>query len=404
MAIQAERGRACRGFPNPMPIGERERQTMAELLDLEELAARLRQTDRHLISLLARRMRLSAQVGEFKRSKGEPIYRAEVEERRLKDAENWAQEWGLNPHFARAILYFTIDESCKVQMIQFQQEELRAAELEEVEAEYRLLKQNLLDLTAKIASTYDQYGQNSQATRTYLDFEAEILESEIAILNDLTLAVDIGCATGRRTWELGNRFERAIGYDISPAMIEHAATKNQGTASNRIDFRVADIEAGIPQADNTVSLVVMNFGTASDLRDIKQVLVELERVLRPGGKAFLSFYNTDALLYRIGFVPWSVGLAAEINWVRYCLDVHYDGAVFQVYAKPYKIEDIGALIPEGLKVKKTLTYPTILSIFPDVFADGVVRDIAEIDRELALDQSNLGAYLMVVLEKNPAIT
>lgn len=375
---------------------------MAELLDLEELAARLRQADRHLISLLARRMRLSSQVGEFKRSRGELIYRAAVEENRLKDAENWAQKMGLNPHFARAILYFTIDESCKVQMIQFQQEELRASELEDVEAEYRLLKQNLLDLTAKIASTYDLYGQNSQATRTYLDFEAEILESEIGTLNDLTLAVDIGCATGRRTWELGDKFEQVIGYDISPDMIEHAAMKNRDTASKRINFRVADIEAGIPQADNAVSLVVMNFGTASDLRDIEQVLIELKRVLKPGGKAFLSFYNTDALLYRIGFVPWSVGLAAEINWVRHCLDVHYDGEIFQVYAKPYKIDDIGTLIPDGLTVQKTWTYPTILSILPDVFADGVVRDIAEIDRELALDQSNLGAYLMVVLEKNPS--
>ena len=264
------------------------------------------------------------------------------------------------------------------------------------------MKQNLLDLTAKIASTYDQYGQNSQATRTYLDFEAEILESEIGTLNDLTLAVDIGCATGRRTWELGDKFEHVIGYDISPDMIEHAAMKNRDTASKRINFRVADIEAGIPQADNAVSLVVMNFGTASDLRDIEQVLIELKRVLKPGGKAFLSFYNTDALLYRIGFVPWSVGLAAEINWVRHCLDVHYDGEIFQVYAKPYKIEDIGTLIPDGLTVQKTWTYPTILSILPDVFADGVVRDIAEIDRELALDQSNLGAYLMVVLEKNPS--
>lgn len=375
---------------------------MAELLDLEELAARLRQADRHLISLLARRMRLSSQVGEFKRSRGELIYRAAVEENRLKDAENWARKMGLNPHFARAILYFTIDESCKVQMIQFQQEELRASELEDVEAEYRLLKQNLLDLTAKIASTYDQYGQNSQATRTYLDFETEILESEIGTLNDLTLAVDIGCATGRRTWELGDKFEQVIGYDISPDMIEHAAMKNRDTPSKRINFRVADIEAGIPQADNAVSLVVMNFGTASDLRDIEQVLIELKRVLKPGGKAFLSFYNTDALLYRIGFVPWSVGLAAEINWVRHCLDVHYDGEIFQVYAKPYKIEDIGTLIPDELTVQKTWTYPTILSILPDVFADGVVRDIAEIDRELALDQSNLGAYLMVVLEKNPS--
>lgn len=375
---------------------------MAELLDLEELAARLRQADRHLISLLARRMRLSSQVGEFKRSRGELIYRAAVEENRLKDAENWARKMGLNPHFARAILYFTIDESCKVQMIQFQQEELRASELEDVEAEYRLLKQNLLDLTAKIASTYDLYGQNSQATRTYLDFEAEILESEIGTLNDLTLAVDIGCATGRRTWELGDKFEQVIGYDISPDMIEHAAMKNRDTASKRINFRVADIEAGIPQADNAVSLVVMNFGTASDLRDIERVLIELKRVLKPGGKAFLSFYNTDALLYRIGFVPWSVGLAAEINWVRHCLDVHYDGEIFQVYAKPYKIDDIGTLIPDGLTVQKTWTYPTILSILPDVFADGVVRDIAEIDRELALDQSNLGAYLMVVLEKNPS--
>jgi ubiquinone/menaquinone biosynthesis C-methylase UbiE/chorismate mutase len=372
---------------------------MAELLDLKELSKRLRQTDEHLISLLARRMSLSSQVGEYKRSRDEPIYRAEIEDERLADVEKWARKLGLNPHFARAVLYFAIDESCKVQMIGLQEQGEDAEDIEDVEAEYRALKQNLLRLTEKIASTYDGYGKDSQATRTYLDFEAKVLEAEIATLDDLSLAIDIGCATGRIALQVACKFERVVGYDISPQMIEHASAKLQNYPSDRVHFQVVDIEAGIPQADNSVSLVVVNLGTASDLRNIKQVLAEIQRVLKPGGKAFLSFYNADALLYRIGFLPWPVGMAAEINSVKHCLDVHYDGEVFQVYAKPYKTEEIAELIPEGMEIQRTLTYPTILSILPNAFEDSVIQNIAEIDRQLATDPSNSGAYLMVVSEK-----
>ena len=58
-----------------------------ENLDLKELGKRLYGVDMLIVALLKRRMDLALQVGEYKIEKGQKIFRASVESKRLLKCE-----------------------------------------------------------------------------------------------------------------------------------------------------------------------------------------------------------------------------------------------------------------------------------------------------------------------------
>lgn len=368
-------------------------------LDLKELGRRLFGIDMLIVSLLARREDLAGQVGEYKRERGQKIVRKGIEARRLAQVRAEARRLKINPHFATSMLYNIIGESCKYQLEQLQKTATRHGKPMTEDGWYRLLKKNLLILTERWANSYDaDYDKAFFATHIYLEFEQDILAQEIKLIPKKGLALDLGCATGRVSAKLADSFTQVVGYDVSLHMVKKAGSRAKKIAN--ISFCEADLEKGIPQPDNSVSFVVMNLGTASDIRDIAGVIKEAERVLKPGGRFFFSFYNRDALLYQWDFVPWPVGLAAEINVHRHCLDVHLGAKVLSVYARPYTVAEVRELFPSAMQVSKILTHPTISSILPNTLFEGkpaIQKSMTAIDSQLSVASD--GAYIVVTGEK-----
>lgn len=375
---------------------------MNELLDLKQLGARLAKVDTMILTLAKRRMELAQQVGLFKRRANQKIFRADIEDERIVRIKELALEQDLNPNFAASLLYLLINESCKLQMIQLQEESLSTVEPQTDNEWYESLKENLLLLTERWCESYDfDYETHAFATRAYLGFERTYIGREIEKLSKREAVIDLGCATGRLTLPLCEHFEYAIGYDISPHMVA-VALKNasQHPHKERATFHESDVEKGIPRDDSTVSFVVMNLGTASDVRNIGGVIKETLRVLKSGGRFFFSFYNRDALLYRWEFLPWPVGLVASINLHKHCLEVHSRNEVLSVYARPYTIAEVEALFHDaGVKVD-VCTYPTISSILPDdVFENqpGTQEAVMVIDENLS--SASMGAYIIATGQK-----
>lgn len=375
---------------------------MIEFLGLPKLGQMIRAVDRHLVEVIAQRKKLALQVGVEKQISGGHIVREFIESGRLEEAQAWAKQKGLNPHFMHALLYMIIDESCKVQTEQLQdQPELNVLAQDEA-AWYQALKSNLLKLTATIAPDYDQkYDDGHFATHCYLDFERRQLARVIDGLAHQGVAVDLGCATGQIALSLASQFEKVTGYDLSPDMIKQAQVKRDQQGLANVDLAVTDAEETLALPDSSVSLIVMNMGTASDIKDIDKLMAEVERILRPEGRAFLSFYNADAMLYRTGFLPWPTGLAAEINLQKHCLDVHIAGhsRPYSIYARPYKVEEVRSLFNASLALEQLFTFPTICSILPPyIFEDATMRQtVSELDERIA--DSNLGAYIIAVAKK-----
>ena len=373
-------------------------------LDLKELGSRLAKVDILLMELLKRRMGLAFQVGTYKMKKSKKFIRIKIENQRLAKIRVWARKNKMNPHFVNAILYTIIGESCKQQLVQLQNTSKRR--LKDPESDdhwYKMLKANLLKLTEGWSKSYDKsYDEAYFATHAYLEFENSLIKEEVGKLASRDMALDIGCATGRIAFMLAEEFERVVGYDLSPHMVKQAQSKLSNTqkSSAVVIFKQTDLEDSIPEPDSSVSLIVMNLGTASDMRNIAGVLKEVERVLKPDGRFFFSFYNKEALVYRWDFIPWPTGLAAEINIHKHCLDVHAGNKMFSIYARPYAVEEAMSLFQGHLSADRVCTYPTISSILPSNLFENqpeVEKSITEIDR--LLSGSNMGAYIAVTGSK-----
>lgn len=375
---------------------------MERLLDIEELGVRLRKVDEMIWELAMRRMHIAGQVEKTKRQKGEVIFRPQTEDNRINDARNWAADRDLNPHFVESLMYLLINESCKVQLIQREGRNLDTREPQSEEEWYAQLRNNLLALTEQMADRYDdEYATGYFATEAYLSYERGLLLADIRGLPETGLMLDLGCATGRTSFALHEPFVRVVGYDISQHMQVRAGERAERLGiQSKISFEQVDLEDGIPLENTCASLVVMNLGTGSDVRNIRTVIGETLRVLRPGGRFFFSFYNRDALPYRWDFLPWELDLAASLNIHRDSLDVHTKDAdgkkkIIPVYARAYTKDEVQTLFSQfGIDVE-LLTFPSVSAVLPNkLFANQpeMQRALVEIDKSLT--DSSMGVYII----------
>ena len=386
------------------------------LQTLEELGPKFKIVDSLLMDTVIKRGQLARQVGDYKDLQHQPKIRRKIEEKRLKEAGAYAEENGLDPYVAQALLVIAIGESCKLQT---EQSETRAVETDvdwqngDLQKWLGHLRENLLELTSQIAAGYEAmyHGFNSSpATQMYLEYEWAQIRHEIENLRThgkVLCALDLGCATGVLTRKLATQFPKVIGCDVSPAMLKAAAevTAQEGLAG-KIEYREVDFEKGLLGIESeSVNLAVMNLGTASDVWDIKRLLVAVKRVLAPHGRFLLTFYNQQALLYR-GFIPWPLSLKARANIDKKTLEVTLGSKMYSIFAHFYTMDKVKHLLKnEGLHVSRLLTYPTVGAILPNAVlgqqleASGpsFLDAIKHIDSKMADDK--LGAYILAAGSK-----
>jgi demethylmenaquinone methyltransferase/2-methoxy-6-polyprenyl-1,4-benzoquinol methylase len=105
------------------------------------------------------------------------------------------------------------------------------------------------------------------------------------------VAVDVACGTGRLAVELARLEPGAIviGLDFAREMVRRA---NPG-GCERLSFAVADAMR-LPLADASVDVVTIAFGLRN-LPEPGQGLLELRRVLRPGGRLVVCEFSRPVL-------------------------------------------------------------------------------------------------------------
>jgi ubiquinone/menaquinone biosynthesis C-methylase UbiE len=102
-------------------------------------------------------------------------------------------------------------------------------------------------------------------------------------------ALDAACGTGRHTAHLAARGHRVAGVDATPAMLEKARARVPSA-----DLRVGDL-AQLPFEDGAFDVAVCALAL-SHLPDLVPAVVELARVLRPGGALVVSDLHPTMLL------------------------------------------------------------------------------------------------------------
>ncbi|MBN1401912.1 MAG: class I SAM-dependent methyltransferase [Anaerolineae bacterium] len=133
-------------------------------------------------------------------------------------------------------------------------------------------------------------------------------------LDDLT-CLDIGCSRGLITRHLAGRFRMTVGIEYDAEAVMHAA----GFAAPGLGFVRGDGQR-LPIADGSLDVVICA-QVYEHVTDVRALLSEIWRVLKPAGVCFFSGPNR---LYpwefhvRLPFVHWLPAKWAEacVRWLR----------------------------------------------------------------------------------------
>lgn len=139
-----------------------------------------------------------------------------------------------------------------------------------------------------VAATYDRH-----------DFiQREVSDRLIERLDGLIFTperiVDLGCATGRSTRKLSERYRAAqvFGVDSAPAMLARAR-RRAGRWRRRFDLLRADV-GHLPLAESSADLVFSSL-TLEWCTNLSAVLAGIRRILRPGGMILVATTGPDTL-------------------------------------------------------------------------------------------------------------
>ncbi len=117
------------------------------------------------------------------------------------------------------------------------------------------------------------------------------LQIEVALpLCEGADVLEVGCGTGLILKEISPVARQAVGIDISPGMLDQA--RERGLEVHEASATDLPFEDGSFDA-------VYSFKVLAHVEEIERAMCEVARVLRPGGRAALEFYNRRSLRYLI---------------------------------------------------------------------------------------------------------
>ncbi|MGW0249636.1 class I SAM-dependent DNA methyltransferase [Nocardia goodfellowii] len=106
------------------------------------------------------------------------------------------------------------------------------------------------------------------------------------------IVADIGCGPGHVTWYLDHLGARTVGFDLSPRMVELAAS-----AHTDIEFRVGDMrKLEVPEAV-WGGIVAFYSIIHVPVTELPGVFEEFHRALLPGSRVLLSFHVGSEVLH-----------------------------------------------------------------------------------------------------------
>ena len=145
-------------------------------------------------------------------------------------------------------------------------------------------------------SYYDTFSATYDAGRD-AGYHAYLDEAEVALVAPHahgSSVLEVGCGTGLILERLSRVASRAVGVDLSPGMLEHARARG-------LEVHEASATA-LPFEDATFD-VVCSFKVLAHVEAIEAALSEMARVVKPGGRVVVEFYNAHslrALIKRVG--------------------------------------------------------------------------------------------------------
>ena len=278
----------------------------------------------------------------------------------------------------------------------------------------RLKKMFHLVLSEIAAPIYEkEYRKSKKATYSIMRFEEVKLRSLIDRLvheKSTSIAIDVGCGTGRHSYILAKNFETVYAYDISPKMINEADKGKKEQDIRNIIFQVNDFEyekfLDENQFYSKCDLIVASFGMGSFIEDTPKMLRRFYDWLKPGGHVFISFYNENSITSKLTPNWRDTSLSAQIDVENNSLAVRISPKVsFNIYCKPYGSE-IKGFINQIFNVDQIYTHTTILALLPNtLLEDSLAYNIfSYVDEILSDDKKYQYGHYVIVMGHKPMLT
>ena len=202
-----------------------------------------------------------------------------------------------------------------------------------------------IEYHTKMAATYD-------ADQPH--FRPENVDRVRALLTDMAAQagrealLDLGCGTGFIPRVAEGLFERVVGVDITPAMLE------QVPAVAATGLTIADA-AHLPFPDNSFNLCTA-YSFLHHLSEIEPVLCELYRCLRPGGILYCDQDPNYYFFQRIHSLPagesYDPILTREIQVIKGAEAEH--GAKYGLAARVTRLAEYQKLIGGGMRPEEVV--------------------------------------------------
>lgn len=117
--------------------------------------------------------------------------------------------------------------------------------------------------------------------------------------------LDLGCGGGLLSEALARAGASVLGIDLSPELIDiarlHLLERRQAGESLAVEYRVADVEAlagAVPGSFDAITCMEM----LEHVPDPRRVLAASARLLKPGGRLFLSTLNRTPAAFALAIV------------------------------------------------------------------------------------------------------
>ena len=181
-----------------------------------------------------------------------------------------------------------------------------------------------------IASRYDfftafmSYGMDRGWKRTLV---------EMLKLEGSETTLDIACGTGDITFAIARRLDRGqvTGLDITQSMLDIAERKRQTGQILNASFHRGDIMR-MPFGDETFDCVTGGYALRN-VPDVAAALVEIKRVLKPGGRFFsLDFGHPQNKLYRWAYLRYLIVVGSIVG-----LAMHGDADTYRYIPETLKL-------------------------------------------------------------------
>ncbi len=157
--------------------------------------------------------------------------------------------------------------------------------------------------------------------------------------------LDLGCGAGPFVSEISKRGYSCFASDYSRDILEKAAQRISAVADKNVPLLQSNCQF-IPFADNSFDAVVC-LGVISYVPDRSAAILEMKRILKPGGKLYITYRNYYNLIcYNLpNFLMWITGRdLAHLNIER---KGKFSAGAF---LKPNYMEAL--LVGSGLKITR----------------------------------------------------